>query len=479
MPFKFDDSPSATQVIAKKVTNIGEDLRKDIRGIVTDSFTEGGRFDPITGDAITGFGTRTTAKRLKNIIGLTKPQENALRRFETGLFRSGIKPRRLKKLRDNWIAKRLRTRSRTIARTESMDVLNRGVNKAWRQGINSGEIPEGMLKVWILSPDELICPICSGMQGKTVPANKEFSIGDPPAHPNCRCTIGLVSGLESDVLRRVKLITADAHRNGIFSQTFEEFTAERAATAANVTALRSTFLARQKALRRKGLDVRFPRGTMHGDIALGVNQQMITVVDTAMLAMEKALKNGNYAAALRHWNKIKGMKLPVQFATNNPGVMAWFKRFPDKGPNNSIFINMAEPSWTSWEALTKATKEAFDAGHYVSPLPETLIQHESGHAFHFFKNPKSFEDLSGFYKSKDNWDHAASTLLFRSQPTQRNIFTDISGYAATDPLEFVAETFVKQVNPGGSLLPTRPKEISPELMALYEALGGFVPGVPK
>ncbi len=472
---------------------MGEDVRSDIRGLVTNSFTEGGRFDSITGDPITGFSSRTTAKRLKSFIGLTKPQENARKVFERGLV--GLSPGKAKRALDRWMAKSLRSRSRTIARTESMDVLNRGINKAWRQGMDEGAIPDGMLKVWILSPDELLCPICSEMQGKTVPANKEFSNGDPPAHPNCRCTTGLVSGEESDVLRRVRAITADANMNGLFTEGFLRSTLYSAPGIEEALALRATFLKRQKAIRRKGLNVMFPRGTMHGTLDKIANRQMIAVVDTSMKAMEEAFKNGNFAAALKHWNKLNKTKLSVKYGPRKGSALAWFKKasFPDFKP--SIHINMTQADWTSWEAITQSAQESFASGHWVSPYPESIIHHEAGHAFHSFNNPANFFNLGAEYRSKENWLKAGQNILpsgkdLLGRPTgetitslvgrtQRNIFTDVSGYGATDPLEFVAESYVKQITPLSpdirDMAVPRPDVLPPELQSLYDIFGGYTP----
>lgn len=495
MPFKFDDSPSATAEIARKVTNMSDEMVGDVRAVVRDSFTAPS-VDKFTGRAITGFSSHESASRLKDFIGMTKPQLAAAKVYENGLIAGGTKPALLKRLMDRYKKKKLLQRSRTIARTESMDVLNRGIGKAWNQADKEGQMSPGMLKVWILSPDELLCPLCVDMQGRTVPFNRDFSPTNPPRHPNCRCTYGLVSGEESDVLRRVRQITADVNANSLFTESGFSPGFFDAVTTPNSEAallMRATFLKRQRAISRKGLKVKFPRGTMHGTVDKIVNRQMIAVVDTSMRAMEEALKNGDFALALKHWNKINGSKLAVEYASKKGTSWAWFNRaaFPDFNPK--MYINLTEPSWTSWEALQEASQEAFMSGHWGSPFPESVIHHEAGHAFHFFNNPTAFQTLGTAYKSKDNWLKAGQIVLTPGQDllgrqtgetitsmmgrTQRNIFTDVSGYAASDPLEFVAESYVKKITHLSpdvkEMAVPRPDILPPWLQALYDDLGGF------
>lgn len=95
--------------------------------------------------------------------------------------------------------KYLAYRARTIARTEAIRTTNKGIEDAWRQAIESGKVPEGLVrKRWFVTRDERLCKIC-GPIPKMNP-DRGITIGSPfnapkgpvmlpPAHPNCRCTI--------------------------------------------------------------------------------------------------------------------------------------------------------------------------------------------------------------------------------------------------------------------------------------------------
>lgn len=72
-----------------------------------------------------------------------------------------------------------------------MGALNTGQNEAWAQAQDEGILSADATKEWITTPDELTCPECEPMDGKTVPLQSEFPEGDPPLHPNCRCTLGI------------------------------------------------------------------------------------------------------------------------------------------------------------------------------------------------------------------------------------------------------------------------------------------------
>ena len=87
-------------------------------------------------------------------------------------------------------------RAETIARTEVMKAANEGQLSAWTQAEEEGLLTGNEQKEWITTPDDRLCPICEPMDGVTVPLDEDFDVdGDqidgPPAHPNCRCTLGL------------------------------------------------------------------------------------------------------------------------------------------------------------------------------------------------------------------------------------------------------------------------------------------------
>lgn len=85
-------------------------------------------------------------------------------------------------------------RAETIARTETMAAANAGQREAWAQAVDDGLLTGNELREWIASPDDRLCPECEGLDGQTARLDDDFEggYGDPPAHPDCRCTTGLV-----------------------------------------------------------------------------------------------------------------------------------------------------------------------------------------------------------------------------------------------------------------------------------------------
>jgi hypothetical protein len=68
--------------------------------------------------------------------------------------------------------------------------LNTGQSEAWRQAQDTGFLSEDAEKEWIAADP---CDECAEFEGTTVPIDEEFPDGDPPLHPNCRCTTGIAA----------------------------------------------------------------------------------------------------------------------------------------------------------------------------------------------------------------------------------------------------------------------------------------------
>lgn len=85
-------------------------------------------------------------------------------------------------------------RAELIARTELMDAANQGALEAMSSAQDAGLLSANATKVWIASPDA--CDDCLDLDDEEVALDDDFSSGDdaPPAHPNCRCSIGVGTG---------------------------------------------------------------------------------------------------------------------------------------------------------------------------------------------------------------------------------------------------------------------------------------------
>lgn len=87
-------------------------------------------------------------------------------------------------------------RAETIARTETMTASNQGQQALWDQAVDEGLLTGKERQVWIVTPDDRLCPICEPLDGQEADFGETFDtelgkVDGPPAHPRCRCTIGL------------------------------------------------------------------------------------------------------------------------------------------------------------------------------------------------------------------------------------------------------------------------------------------------
>jgi len=84
-------------------------------------------------------------------------------------------------------------RAMSISRTELQFAANAGADRLYEsEGIEKKE--------WYTARDERVCPICAPLHGQVVVVRGVFAGGhdNPPAHPQCRCTILPIVGAEDD-----------------------------------------------------------------------------------------------------------------------------------------------------------------------------------------------------------------------------------------------------------------------------------------
>lgn len=87
-------------------------------------------------------------------------------------------------------------RAEAIARTESMIAAHQGQREAWSQAVDKGLLTGDEKRVWIVTDDELLCPICDGLDGEEADLDGLYAgeFDGPPAHPNCLLPGAEVSG---------------------------------------------------------------------------------------------------------------------------------------------------------------------------------------------------------------------------------------------------------------------------------------------
>ena len=193
----------ANEFGSRQIVQISNETRRAIRELISQAFVD-------------GVPPRKAARAIRDQIGLTRFQERAVRNLaqemenrKRGLVRRGGKQfgprvprggystRQVQAATKRYGQRLLRERALTIARTETLAAANEGQRQLWLQARKSGSIPAFLVKEWIITPDDDLCPVCRGMIGQQRPLDKPFNTGrfgpvmSPPAHPRCRCAQGL------------------------------------------------------------------------------------------------------------------------------------------------------------------------------------------------------------------------------------------------------------------------------------------------
>lgn len=177
---------------ASLVREVSDNTRSALREIIADAFRKNLSVDEV-------------ARRIRATVGLTAKGAQTvttLRERVTEQLIAGGTPPDKAAVQATAQAERMRTRlvktrAKTIARTEVLRASNNGRYLGWTQAIESGFAPPNVMKQWSSTTASLsggACPRCYPMHGEIVPWDGTFSngINMPPAHPNCRCTALMV-----------------------------------------------------------------------------------------------------------------------------------------------------------------------------------------------------------------------------------------------------------------------------------------------
>lgn len=190
LKFAFDrDRPEsaawARQESATLVREITEGQRQTIRDVIVYGQER-------------GLSPQDTARQIQQTVGLTSQQSGWVNNFHsravTQNLASGMSLDQAMRAAESptarYQAQIHRYRAMTIARTEIMRANSEGRQQAWQQGLTGGWISPTSQKEWIAEADA--CDICQPINGTRVSVTGRFPIGEPPAHPNCRCDVLLI-----------------------------------------------------------------------------------------------------------------------------------------------------------------------------------------------------------------------------------------------------------------------------------------------
>lgn len=149
-----------------------------------------------------GLGIDTTASMVREFIGLTQRQMQAVDNLRGKLIEQGFT---FEEAMQRVIEKRNRLldfRAENISRTETINASTQGALEMMNQRVEEvGLNKRDFVKVWIVTGDDRTCPICWPLHGQTRGLDELFStsvgnIDGPTAHPQCRCAISFERRLQ-------------------------------------------------------------------------------------------------------------------------------------------------------------------------------------------------------------------------------------------------------------------------------------------
>lgn len=135
---------------------------------------------------------------LRPIVGLTPNQARAVRKYRDALIGEGVlKKKEIDNLVGNYAGRLHRVRANRIARTELAFAWNNGQLEKMREVMANGEVRGIIVKEFLTSSDERVCPHCGPLDGQIVGLEETFpgatarlpNLLTPPVHPGCRCSI--------------------------------------------------------------------------------------------------------------------------------------------------------------------------------------------------------------------------------------------------------------------------------------------------
>jgi hypothetical protein len=179
---------SAQQQAGALITQISETSRAAVRSIIEEGLQS-------------GTATPKLARQIREQIGLTERQTQAVARFRQELTAQGVDDAQVERRVARYSEAQRTLRSKLVAQTEIQMALNRGIQASWDEAVAAGNLrPDDWRKVWHITEDDKLCPACQGIP--TDPANQSIPIQGtfttpggplqvPPAHPLCRCSVSI------------------------------------------------------------------------------------------------------------------------------------------------------------------------------------------------------------------------------------------------------------------------------------------------
>lgn len=193
----FDlDNPRALQhareYIPELVREVTDSTREAIRDRMAAGFEEGRT-------------ARQIGRQIRDVVGLTSRQAAAVGSLRTTLEERGLPAAQVDRQVERMHQRQIRQRALLISRTETIRAFNTGQQAAWEQSASEGHIDAAAAKrFWISSKPVTqggrTCEVCDAIaahNSQGVGLSEPFrlptggTIDMPPAHPACRCSVGV------------------------------------------------------------------------------------------------------------------------------------------------------------------------------------------------------------------------------------------------------------------------------------------------
>lgn len=195
-------NPAAAEIARERAAVLLEDLSDAARETARQVF----------GQALLGqMSVGETDRRIRALIGLSPRDATAAATYRSGLQSvidgtgtvdtptladrrfslASLTPEKADVMADRYAQRLLARRAELIARTEVLRAVHEGQRVLWDDAASQGLFdPATARRVWVATEDGRICPECAELDGT------EFSFDEfeqPPAHPQCRCTMSLLA----------------------------------------------------------------------------------------------------------------------------------------------------------------------------------------------------------------------------------------------------------------------------------------------
>ncbi len=191
-------NPETVAFLERYAADLVVGLEADVRVAVEQVLIQGAR---------NGTDVRVQARQIAQVIGLSRGQALSVVNVSAAAYSDaladGATVARAQALADRAgeraSARLIKYRAETIARTETIRAQNAGQQAVWRDYQNRGLLPKVARKVWIVTPDDRLDKIiCAPMDGREAFVEDDFETPAgpfpyPPAHPRCRCAMGIAS----------------------------------------------------------------------------------------------------------------------------------------------------------------------------------------------------------------------------------------------------------------------------------------------